>query len=277
VVVAIIAMLIGILVPALAGARRQGRSVVCMTNLREFGNAMQLYQQSEDSYLPSEGVSDGDSAGKPVGPWDDKSLWFNALPPMISSSFASYCEMQEMHMSGGARLPASHDKSLFVCPEAGPAAAGSNNTEVDSEGYFMMWGIRPGGTSIASPKERRPVYWSYIYNSGLDNALDTRGMVDEFGTKHIKIDTFGRTSEIPLLVEKLMTPDECEPRFTSTLNRSKTKGNYWNSCRLGSRHRQGGHLAFLDTHVGFISRADATTDVAGDGSFNHPGVLWQPD
>ncbi|GMU82758.1 MAG: prepilin-type N-terminal cleavage/methylation domain-containing protein [Phycisphaerales bacterium] len=46
VVVAIIALLISILLPALNGARRQGRQTVCLTNMRSMGHAAMLYAQA---------------------------------------------------------------------------------------------------------------------------------------------------------------------------------------------------------------------------------------
>ncbi|HVP12904.1 MAG TPA: DUF1559 domain-containing protein [Phycisphaerae bacterium] len=275
VVIAIIAVLIAVVMPALSGARRSARNVTCQNNLRQFGFAIQSYQQSNETYLPTEGVADGDTASNPIGPWDDGSLWFNCLPPIIDPSLASYSQLQEMD-GGGIALPGSHEKSVFVCPDAEPAGYGATPSEVDSRGRFMMWGFAPGSTTIADPRERRPAYWCYVYNSGLDNILEKSGYTDGFGTRHIKIDQIRRGSEVPILVEKMMSPDEVRPRFSSSLNRCKTKGNSWAACRLSNRHKAGGNLAFLDGHVDFISRRDATTDLSSDRTYNRPGVIWQP-
>lgn len=51
-VIAIIAMLIGILLPALGKAREEGWKVACMTNLRGLGTSMQLYFNDSDGVLP---------------------------------------------------------------------------------------------------------------------------------------------------------------------------------------------------------------------------------
>lgn len=274
VVVAIIALLVGILLPSLSGARKQARAAACMSNLRQFGMAMRYYQQANRDYLPGEGLSDGDLPANPLGPWDDRSFWANVLPPMISSSNPTYYQMQNAHLNGGKRLPNSRDNDLFVCPQAGPAVAGQTPAEV-KDGYFMMWGLQPGAKSLSAPREQRPTYWCYVFNSGLDNLLS--GSVDIFGTRHLRVDSIRRVSDVPVLVEKMMDPDESQPRFNNRLNRSKTKGNAWNSCRLSGRHQKGGYLAFLDGHVGWISREVATTDSLGDGSYRSTGsVLWQP-
>lgn len=276
VVVAIISLLISILLPSVAAARRQARTTVCMNNIRQFGVAIQVYQQENQTFLPSEGLADGDIASHPIGPWDDKSFWANVLPPMISPTYPTYYELQSQHLSGLQRLPGSGTNNVFVCPEAKPAEFGETAAETTGDGYFLMWGIAPGATSLAGPREQRPTYWCYVFNSGLDN-LFSHGAVDAFGTRRIKIDAVRGPAEVPVLVEKLMTPDECTPRFIGRLNRSKTKGNEWNSCRLSARHKDGGNLAFLDGHVGWINRKEATTDLNNDGTYNHPGrVVWQP-
>ena len=55
VVVAIIAVLISILLPSLAGARKQAKQVICNTHLREMGHAAFYYaQDNKDTIVRAE-------------------------------------------------------------------------------------------------------------------------------------------------------------------------------------------------------------------------------
>lgn len=71
VVVAIIALLISILLPSLAGARIQAQRVVCMTHLREFG-MFAGYMSGEDKlqrmHIPHTAVNEGATAPSPSAP-----------------------------------------------------------------------------------------------------------------------------------------------------------------------------------------------------------------
>ena len=52
IVIAIIAVLIGILLPALSAARRSASTVKCLSSLRDLGASFQQYAQENDRYYP---------------------------------------------------------------------------------------------------------------------------------------------------------------------------------------------------------------------------------
>jgi prepilin-type processing-associated H-X9-DG protein len=52
VVIAIIGILAGMLLPALAKARDKGRAVVCTSNLKQFGTALEMYAGDYNGWLP---------------------------------------------------------------------------------------------------------------------------------------------------------------------------------------------------------------------------------
>jgi len=52
VVIAVVAVLIGLAVPALSRARESGRRVVCLSNLRSFGQAFRMYADGNKDRLP---------------------------------------------------------------------------------------------------------------------------------------------------------------------------------------------------------------------------------
>lgn len=274
VVIAIIAVLIGVLLPALGKGRAAGRLVVCQSNLRQYGIGVEHYAGQFREFLPAEGLSDGDVAGNPLGPWDDGSFWFNAVPQMLMDGAPSYFDMQEAALNGQGGLPGAGSKSIFVCPQATPAQYRGTPAEVDGMSHFRMWGLAPGATDILAPRTVRPTYWCYVTNSGLDNI--TSAVQDVFGTKHLRFTNIEFTSLTVLMVETMMNKFEADPSFTGHLNKAKTKGNTPESCRLSGRHQAGGNLLFGDGHVALVTRVKATTDEAGDGTFNSSTIIWQP-
>jgi prepilin-type processing-associated H-X9-DG protein len=59
VVIAIVGILAAIILPALAGAKEKGRGLVCLSNLRQLGLAMQIYAADNDDQLPYNMGADG--------------------------------------------------------------------------------------------------------------------------------------------------------------------------------------------------------------------------
>ena len=52
VVIGIIALLISILLPSLASARRSANSLKCLSNLRQLGQGVVFFSQEHDGYMP---------------------------------------------------------------------------------------------------------------------------------------------------------------------------------------------------------------------------------
>jgi prepilin-type N-terminal cleavage/methylation domain-containing protein len=68
VVVGIIAILISILFPVLSNVRKSAQEVVCESNLRQFGMAIQMYANQNRGALPQKGPDVSDSATNNFGP-----------------------------------------------------------------------------------------------------------------------------------------------------------------------------------------------------------------
>ena len=101
VVIAIIALLMGILMPALSAVRKLAWGVVCQSNLRSTGLAMNLYAEANDSAVPR-GV---------VVSTDRTQVWFTAFMPYLSQdqNKADYRDVEIY------KCPAYPEKRQTVC------------------------------------------------------------------------------------------------------------------------------------------------------------------
>ena len=68
VVISIIALLVGILLPALGAARETARSAVCLSNMRQVGTTNVLYATDNDDWIPGISVPVGAGQGYLPGP-----------------------------------------------------------------------------------------------------------------------------------------------------------------------------------------------------------------
>jgi prepilin-type N-terminal cleavage/methylation domain-containing protein/prepilin-type processing-associated H-X9-DG protein len=127
VVIAIIALLISILLPALAGARKAGRAAACLSNLHQIGTALVEYNNdNKEGVIPSYNMV-GINGDEPLDGWApimDRDGYIEAAP--------------------------QNSKSVFYCQETvdvAGVASGQTGTDPDNPKGWHDWPFLRTGTS----------------------------------------------------------------------------------------------------------------------------------
>lgn len=272
VVIGIIAVLVAILLPALSRARLAAKEVVCESNLRQFGFAVQMYVGQYNGSLPQKGPDGSNQTTNSFSPpggvrgFDDPTVWFNSLPPFINSK--TYYEMLVDDASGGT--PAPHPQgpaNIFVCPIADPPGTQNGNDIVFND-YFLLYGIDSTGemknsTGMASVGQFK-FNFSYVWNSKLTTSIQQGTLPGVAMTQCVP------SSEVVLMVEKINNASEymdytvqnwvmANPSVyynNGKINQNGSNTNVAQSksdwTRFACRHNHGGNLLFADGHVDFL-------------------------
>jgi prepilin-type N-terminal cleavage/methylation domain-containing protein len=104
VVIGIISVLLGILLPTIAGARRNAATVKCASNLRSLGQALHLYVNEQKGYVPTYRSR---YVGNVVVPWYDQLARYVFNRPPLGTTPATSTIMNQPEF----------DRSLFAsCP-----------------------------------------------------------------------------------------------------------------------------------------------------------------
>src|SRR5688572_7180984 len=130
VVIGIIAVLISVLLPTLASARRSANSVKCLASLKEIGNAFSMYAMDNKGMYPAvrDNVNQYTSNGQPANRrWTD--------------SIARYISKQGANMSTAADIAQIRRNSvLWGCPEwAKSQVFGTSLGDKVYNGYGMQY------------------------------------------------------------------------------------------------------------------------------------------
>ena len=174
IVIAVVATLAGLLLSVFARVQAGSRSIQCVSNLRQWGVALNLYANDHDGSYPRRG-----QGVQPLTqlqhPGDDPSHdWFNVLPP-----YAGQLGLQDAVNAGRAPRPGDH--SIFVCPAAAASTAGPYYLPYAMNMYLSPW-IRPqphNRSQIDQPARLvfladGPVSWSSAVPSSLGYSVQAR-------------------------------------------------------------------------------------------------------
>jgi len=113
VVISIIALLVGILLPALGAARNAARGATCMSNMRQLGLMHTNYAiDNEGFHMSREAIGALSASGTP-------SYWYNMRPSEVTGSAGSYA-MAGNNYAGATKLLEYYGlqaKADVLCPE----------------------------------------------------------------------------------------------------------------------------------------------------------------
>ena len=108
VVIAIIGILAGMLLPALNNARKKANAAYCLSNMHQWGLAVNMYADDWNDYLPYEGRQ-----GAAIDTGDQLGAWYNTCPQYVAQP-----TLASLYDAVPSKAPTPRSKSIWVCPAA---------------------------------------------------------------------------------------------------------------------------------------------------------------
>ena len=126
VVIAIIGILAGMLLPALNNARKKANAAYCLSNMHQWGLAVNMYSDDWNDYFPYEGVQ-----GTALDAGANQGAWYNTVPPYIAQP-----TLASLYNSVPPKPPTPRSKGVWICPGATNVNIAAASLSTTSP-YFM--------------------------------------------------------------------------------------------------------------------------------------------
>ena len=261
VTVAVIALLVGLLVPALGRVRATAHATRSMSNLRQWGAGMQSWGNANNERIPWEGAK-----GMPPGNTPESNaniglslasplFWPNAVGPIVGQQ--AYSDMVE---------EAFRDQRTISVWEDRETVWNDPTAESDRD---RPWEFGEAGKMGLM----RQFWFTYAMNLRLNNTWLTDGGFGEFtNDRLVSWANIGSPDRTVLMLELRAKPDELppdDPHYTRNLNRAQCS---WK--RFTARHQGGGHILFIDGHVAWALNSEVTTNAQGSRDPATPNGDW---
>ena len=268
VVIAIIAVLAALLLPALAGAKRRAKEINCVSNLRQWGLAIQMYSSQNEDGIPRDGMGQNGQYtgniynGVQTGDPTDANAWFNLLPQNVgerklSAYYADYTAARGGSVTKATvYMPFPGGKGpMWECPAA--------SMTLSTVSTVLQPSTAPGVGG----------FFSYVMNIDLKRnnsgsfttALDYPQMP--------KLTSFRQPSATVFMFDCVFDPASEVVNSAPQYN-SVNPANRQNS--FASRHTYGGNINFMDGHVEYFLTAYIQGNPSNGGELEPllPDVIW---
>ena len=241
VVIAIIAILAAILLPALAKSRARAQEVVCLNNLKQWGladtmclednNQVLPYPRYQDDYAPGSQQQDNPYWFDVNGfhtqtPAVGDDVWFNALPPYVGDKPLYWWALGLNH------LRFYDTRTIFYCPTAHTQGIASVDKKAASDQFDMIQGVRPLFNYAMNSKSVANEKISFA------NTILKSSMIIHPSAFVLFSDVRDRSTENPFYGDPGSGLTLATPHCYTT--------------RFSSRHNSGGNITFSDGHAAYF-------------------------
>ena len=282
VVIAIIAILAAMLLPALARAKQQSQEADCISNLKQWAIADQMYVGDNQDVMPADGMGTtldytGDNTPPYYGTGEDVGAWFNLLPPyMQQRTLASYV-INKVNYSTGTPTTTTQDYMPFPGRSGSPIWFCPSATMTDAN------------VAALSPNAWPSVgFFAFAQNLDLNKQIGTCTSATEVGSDYSPYPAMPRVSTLPRPSATVQMFDCAFNPVTEIDDPFNPGASIYNSVNpgirfktLASRHFAGSVLNFLDGHAKYYKDSYLTngiTQTEWDSDLEVPlsDVIWNP-
>ncbi|HEY3854909.1 MAG TPA: prepilin-type N-terminal cleavage/methylation domain-containing protein [Verrucomicrobiae bacterium] len=274
VVIAIIAILAAMLLPALSRAKQQAQQAGCLSNLKQWALAEQMYAGDNRDFLTTDGMGDSEdyTGTYPYGTAADPTAWFNLLPPYAAGRTLSSYASNKVDFITGAPTSKPYSYMPF------PGGAGSPFWFCPA----IQMTMAQAATQLATAPETWPSvgYFGYCQSLDLNKVIGTSTSGDPLGNtypygKMPKISGLPKPAATVLLFDAAFNP------FTEVDNDGAAYNNQLPGLRfksLASRHSKGAVLNFCDGHASYYRDSYLTNGANFGAKLEAPvaDVIWDP-
>jgi prepilin-type N-terminal cleavage/methylation domain-containing protein/prepilin-type processing-associated H-X9-DG protein len=264
VVIAIIAILAAMLLPALSKAKAKAQGINCLSSLRQWGLALQIYANDSGDLIPRDGTDNSGTYGVDTGATtgsgspQDPYAWFNLLPQLVADQpLSHYYNLPGGNVFKKLPFPGNGIGKIWHCP----TATAASSTIFLQGGAFGVF--------------------SYCMNIDLKA---TTPITDSYGK--LKYPQMPKLTQVPnvsatvLLTEQAFNPTT-ETYLPGGSGDYSRNGIYPcnRSYTFPQRHSTGGNLVFMDGHSSFYKRSYITNGAPDDSGADraekiNPDVIW---